>query len=93
MDFEQQATVIVSSLYKLLNKIRSIVKLYKQSSIIFAYFYNYIQSLPDEDQMQKKGLIYDFVVRWNSTYLMLNRISEFRGVVDEVTSEPDRIDG
>ncbi len=93
INFDQSAENIVFNLYKLTNKVRSIVKVYKQSSIVFSYFYNYVQSLNPEESIQSKGLIHDFIVRWNSTYLMLLRIVEFMAPINHLTSEPDSING
>lgn len=37
------------------------------------------------------GLAIDFEVRWNSTYIMLDRFVIYRAIVNEITTEPSKI--
>jgi len=38
-------------------------------------------------------LILDFHVSWNSTYSMLDRLRQFKQIINEISNDPDKIDG
>ena len=42
---------------------------------------------------RETSLILDFHVRWNSTYLMLERLRQFKEIINMILNDPDRIDG
>ena len=42
---------------------------------------------------KEMNLILDFHVRWNSVYLMLNRLKKFKDIVNLITTQPSKIPG
>lgn len=41
---------------------------------------------------QCRSLVLDFRIRWNTIYMMLARVIEFREIIDQITLYPDSID-
>lgn len=70
-------------------KIRRLVKMIRKSSILS----NFVLKKASELKLNVEVLILDFQVRWNSTYLMLARLVKFKGIIYEITSQTDKING
>ena len=54
---------------------------------------NQNQSKADELKSSKGELVTDFRIRWNSTYLMINRFVSIRHIVNEITHTPTQVVG
>ena len=70
-------TVILGKVTKLLNKIRSFSKFCRKSTRIA----DAVSKLTGEDGLNYKRFLVDFHVRWNTTYLMLQRFLEMKNIV------------
>lgn len=95
INYSSSAGEIFLGIPKLLKKIRNIVKLCKNTTNIRRYFYNSVKQSSQEAirKTKKKGLILDFKIRWNYTYLMLDRLIFFKSIVNQVIEEADTIEG
>jgi hypothetical protein len=70
-------------------KIRKLVNLIKRSNNINMHVVNKaIQS-----ELSNTTFVGDFQVRWNTTYDMVERFSEFRDIIDDITYKPRTIEG
>jgi hypothetical protein len=54
---------------------------------------NHIIIKAQEKKLEYVNLIIDFHVRWNTTFLMLNRFIKFKEIINNITLEPEKIDG
>lgn len=73
---------------ELLKRIREMVKFIRKSSLIDTYVREKMASVDG-----RKGLVCDLRIRWNSTWLMLDRFLVHRDVINSIISSPDRISG
>ena len=73
---------------ELLKRIRGMVKFIRKSSLIDAHVREKMASTNEQ-----KGLVCDLRIRWNSTWLMLERFLMHRDVINSIISSPDRISG
>jgi hypothetical protein len=73
---------------ELLKRIRLMVKFIRKSSLIDAYVREKMASVDGA-----KDLVCDLRIRWNSTWLMLDRFIMHRDVINSIISSPDRISG
>lgn len=88
---------------KLMKRTRSLVSTVHHSSILDAHVREQMQSKSndsnqnqagtDEQKSAKGELIIDFRIRWNSTYLMINRFINIRHIVNEITHTPTQVVG
>ena len=78
-------TVILGKVTKLLNKIRSFSKFCRKSTRIA----DAVSKLTGEDGLNYKRFLVDFHVRWNTTYLMLQRFLEMKNIVVSLTCPVD----
>ena len=46
-----------------------------------------------EGDLGKKNLLIDFFIRWNTTYLMIERLIQFKSIVNTLTSTPENVVG
>lgn len=72
----------------LLKRIRLMVKFMRKSSLIDAYIREKMASTDGQ-----KVLVCDLRIRWNSTWLMLERLLMHRDVINNIISSPDPISG
>ncbi|CAF1164672.1 unnamed protein product [Didymodactylos carnosus] len=73
---------------KLVKRVRSCVNYIRNNCAINDYVCNRAGSnLPPI----RAGLVIDFEVRWNSTYIMLDRFIIHRAILNEITTEPLKI--
>lgn len=86
---QAQNADIVSRVFNLLSKIRTLGKLSRESNIIC----NHIIIKAQEKKLEYVNLIIDFHVRWNTTFLMLNRFIKFKEIINNITLAPEKIDG
>lgn len=49
--------------------------------------------MAQENNAHVVNLILDFHVRWNTTYLLLERFLKFKDIIKTMTLAPDKIDG
>ena len=75
--------------FKLIQKVRKMIKLIKRSSVIQYHF----ESCAITKNLKFGKLILDFHVRWNTTYLMLQRFNCYKEIVNEMTINPQIING
>lgn len=87
---------LIRNLNFLLCRVRKLIKLIRESTLFSNFVYKLIkssESLREIDKRKIRGFILDFHVRWNSTYLMLNRFIMLKIVVNQITSYPENIGG
>ncbi|CAF1093306.1 unnamed protein product, partial [Didymodactylos carnosus] len=94
---------IMSKVNHLITQTRSMVNFIRKSSIIDAYVREQIKikKIQENDaggeNVKKiakcRDLILDFHVRWNSTYLMIDRFIEHRNIISSITTTPTQIQG
>lgn len=78
------------SVQKLTKRVRSCVNYIRNNRAINDYVRDRAGSnLPPI----RAGLVIDFEVRWNSTYIMIDRFIIHRGILNEITTEPLKIPG
>jgi hypothetical protein len=65
--------------------------MYKRIAIINNVIYNFNKENIAQIKNLGKGLINDMRVRWNSTYLMINRFLAYKTVIEEITNYPYRL--
>ena len=53
----------------------------------------HIVNRAQENDLTNQTFISDFHVRWNTTYDMIERFSEFKGIIDEITYTPRAVEG
>ena len=70
-------------------KVREIVKLVQKCNIINTH----VIKKTKETNLPTADFILDFYVRWNTTYLMLERFHLLKVIVDEITCNPQIIVG
>lgn len=71
----------------LLNKVRKIVKLVNKSNVLITF----VKAKSKELDIKTSNFIIDFHVRWNTTYLMLDRFLILKPIVVVLTSNPKSI--
>ena len=69
-------------------KVRKLIKTIRKSSNIFDYLQPYRKL-----HKIKHFLVIDFHIRWNTTYIMLLRFEKYRGIIDILTSNPEKVTG
>jgi len=67
--------------------------MYKKIAIINNVIYNFNKANIAEIKNLGRGMINDMRVRWNSTYLMINRFLAYKPVIEEITNYPYRLEG
>lgn len=94
-------TVTVS---KLIERTRELISIIHRSSVLESFVHDQMctksQELSQRDSpsavestKSMGNLVVDICVRWNSTYLMLNRFIQFRSIINEITHSPSHIVG
>ncbi|CAF0861750.1 unnamed protein product, partial [Didymodactylos carnosus] len=99
----------IIKIHQLLKKTRKIVTCIRKSSNIDAYVRAQAKIIQIQDpiiidendepptnsniKITIGGLVIDFHVRWNSTYLMIKRFIDHRTIINQITASPDRIAG
>ena len=73
---------------ELLSRLRALVKFIRNSSLIYSYVRDKMATVSGV-----KELVCDVRVRWNSTWLMLQRLLIHKDVINAIASSPDRISG
>lgn len=73
----------------LLNRVRSLVKTFRKGVISY-YVSRRIKSVFNKNMF---SYVLDFHVRWNSTYLMLKRFKDLKSLTNDLTTNPNQIDG
>lgn len=84
-----QETGIILRVYLLLSKVRALVKLSRKSNIVCLFIVQKAKEL----NFDVLNLIMDFHVRWNTSYLMLERFLKFKDIINSMTIKPEKIDG
>jgi hypothetical protein len=69
-------------------KVRKLIKTIRKSSNIFDYLQPYRKL-----HKIKHFLVIDFHIRWNTTYIMLLRFEKYRGIIEMLTSNPEKVTG
>ncbi|CAF2033783.1 unnamed protein product [Rotaria magnacalcarata] len=92
-------TVLLLTLHLLLKRMRKLINFIHQSSVLDRYVKERIENklqeinnrLPPDQQQQHvqfKDLIIDFEIRWNTTYLMLQRFLLSCSIITNITQNP-----
>ncbi len=81
---------VADEVYMFLKKVRSLVRLSRKSGIVSGHVTRRIKQHKIKNAI---NFILDFHVRWNSTYLMLERLKKLKIVAEEITNDPDSIQG
>ncbi|CAF4253720.1 unnamed protein product, partial [Rotaria magnacalcarata] len=92
-------TVLLLTLHLLLKRMRKLINFIHQSSVLDRYVKERIENklqeinnrLPPDQQQQHvqfKDLIIDFKIRWNTTYLMLQRFLLYCSIITNITQNP-----
>ena len=71
----------------LITKIRKLIKIIRKNQVLHKHF---ITLATDH---KSKQLILDFHVRWNTTFLMIKLLVEFKSEIDQITHKAEKICG
>ena len=84
-----------NKIFSLIKKNRSLIKMIHKSSILTAFVRNGIQrkqialnaasDAKNEERVKINDLVIDFHIRWNSTYLMLERLLVVQQIINDIT--------
>jgi hypothetical protein len=74
-----------------LNKCRKMIKCIRKSKNILFHVRQLVENMTNEKI--KVELILDFFVRWNTTYIMIDRFIIYRDIIEEITKNPHKIIG
>ena len=87
---EEILEVNQESLSKILKNVRNLVNKVRKCKNIL----NHVRAkIPEIEHEMKGEMVIDFHVRWNTTYIMLDRFLTFKRIITEITSAPDLIEG
>lgn len=89
IDQEESASQLIDAILKIVAKVRKIVKFARKASLIRVHIADWAKG----EGKQCRTLILDFRIRWNTIYMMLARLIQFREVIEQITSFPDLING
>ena len=79
-EVEKRIKMIQNSCRNVVSKLRCIVKKYNRSNPLRLY----VEHLKTEKEINQ-NLYHDFQVRWNTTYVMLDRSLKLKPVINEIT--------
>ena len=85
VDENEEIRCLVSQLVK---RIRACIGNIRSSRASIEYTKKKEQSM---DPPIKYTLITDFEIRWNTTFVMINRFTEYRSIIDDINSRPHQI--
>ncbi|CAF2660280.1 unnamed protein product [Rotaria sp. Silwood2] len=74
--------------YRLIERVRACVTNIHNTRAIYDYVKK--QAKTSEPKI-KAGLVSDFIIRWNTTFIMIDRFNNHRFIIDNVNSQPYRI--
>jgi len=74
---------------RLLSRVRNLVRMIRKCGNICSFAQKEINLLPDLKNI--KNFIIDFHIRWNSTYLMLQRLVKLKEIAMQITDCPRKI--
>ncbi|CAF1291621.1 unnamed protein product [Rotaria sordida] len=72
------------NIYDLINRTRDFVKLTRRRYLIRDYFKQEAKA----KKLEGDGLILDCIIRWNSSYYMINRFINYKDLINELISNP-----
>lgn len=85
---------IINDISKIIYKVRDFVRLVRKSNVIGSFISEKIDEAVENKTLKKSySFILDFHVRWNSTYLMLERFFKLKEFVQELITSCDQIRG
>ncbi|CAF3812608.1 unnamed protein product, partial [Rotaria sordida] len=82
---------LLKTVFELMKKSRLIVKFMRNHNITNEYIKKYM--LSKNNGRKTGGLILDMVIRWNSSYLLLDRLHKHKDVIHNICAFPNSIIG
>ncbi|CAF3996868.1 unnamed protein product [Rotaria sordida] len=82
---------LLKNVFELMKKTRLIVKFMRNHNITNEYIKKYM--LSKNNNRKVGGLVLDMVIRWNSSYLLLDRLDKHKDVVHSICAFPNSIIG
>ena len=79
---------IIHNIGLTLKRVRNLVKMTRNSSNILSYM-----RIKQNDAQINYQLLKDFKIRWNYTYLFLERVLKYRPIINELTKNPSVVIG
>jgi hypothetical protein len=96
----EDSTILSSKIHILLKRTRKLISMILNTSALNRYVNKEIKLKLKEEKANKqlgeenkndnqhKGLIKDMKIRWNSTYVMLNRVVKYSSIINCLTHDP-----
>ena len=82
---------LLSRIPKIMKKVREAIQLMRNNNIINEYFIGCIKS--SVNGRKRGGLVLDMAIRWNSTFVLLDRLGQHKDIVRNIFSLPNSLDG
>ena len=79
---------LINQVRNLVARIRKIVIICRKASLVREHVADWAL----EQALPFNSLIIDFRIRWNTVYLMLDRIIKFQGILKELVANPEKIE-
>lgn len=86
---QEKNNSFIDTITVLLFKVRSIVSTIKRANNIHIYVYQQIEN----EGLKKRSFLLDFHVRWNTTFLMINRFLKYKKIINDLTARPEAVNG
>jgi hypothetical protein len=88
---KDKAAASMNDIMVVLNKCRKLIKCIRKSKNILFHVRQLVENMTNEKIRFELSL--DFFVRWNTTYIMIDRFIKYRAIIEEITKFPNKIVG
>lgn len=82
---------LLKGVYELMKKVRIIIKFMRNHTITSEYITKFIMSKTSDDKIG--GLVLDMPIRWNSSFLLLDRLIALKDIINNMCSFPNNLTG
>ena len=86
---EEAALELIKFIQELITRVRKLVKIARKASLLREHIADWAK----EQLFQCRALLLDFKIRWNTIYLMLERLLKFKEVIEQITASPGSVEG
>ena len=91
LEDEEEDEEVIVEVQRLLSQVRNLVRMIRKCGNICSFAQNQIRLSADLKNI--KNFIIDFHIRWNSTFLMLQRLVKLKDIPMQITDCPTKING